>query len=719
MNSRVTRRASLPLVFALGTTFPAIAAETPQTTLEEIVVTAERREQSLQSVAIAVTALSGEDLEKKSVRDFTDLQYAAPALTVADSSLTKNVNIRGIGLNVVSPIVTSGVAIFRDGLFAPSTLFLNEPFYDIAGVEVLRGPQGTFVGQNSTGGAVLIRTADPELGATGGHVSLQLGNYDNVQLRGATNLPLTDTLAARFAFNMEERESFFENVGSPSVNPGKLDQKNARVSLLWAPSDSLEIVWKNDFNTTSTDGFAQRPIPGTTFAPLAHPDEYTLNFDRQDSRNDERSVRTALQVNWEIFPGGPTLRSVSGYQYGDQKMVWDDDATSSTAQYTFWRILDRVLSQELNLISPDEGALKWVVGTYYMEQEANVHLTRFVPTQRTQLDSLTMKESYSLFGQVSYELANGLELQVGVRGSHDDINPASITVLTPGPTVASDVAFKDDNVTGKVAVNWKLNDWHFVYAFVADGYKSGGANANRTEFKPEKVRDYELGWKATLLDGRIRTQINGFYMDYDNFQSSIFDPVTARSAIGNAGASTIQGVEAQLQAAFGGLRIDASVAYVDSDIGEIRMIDTRALPGGSAAGLGVQCPAGVPSNPPTCFDYTPYYVNLNGRQNPFSPEWTYNLGVEYSFLVGAGELTPRVDYAHTDAQWATLFARAGFDYLQARDVINVQLTYAHGDWRTQAYVTNLTDETFWTGVNGNNYYLNAPRQFGVRIVRSF
>ncbi|WP_348240227.1 hypothetical protein, partial [Salmonella enterica] len=83
--------------------------------------------------------------------------------------------------------------------------------------------------------------------------------------------------------------------------------------------------------------------------------------------------------------------------------------------------------------------------------------------------------------------------------------------------------------------------------------------------------------------------------------------------------------------------------------------------------------------------------------------------VEYSFLVGAGELTPRVDYAHTDAQWATLFARAGFDYLQARDVINVQLTYAHGDWRTQAYVTNLTDETFWTGVNGNNYYLNAPR----------
>jgi iron complex outermembrane recepter protein len=251
----------LAICAALGESFlgAAHAAETatPEASsdsLQEVVITAERRTQNIQTTSIAMTALSAEDVANKGVRDQTDLQFAAPSLSMTQVGFTENVNIRGIGINLQSPVVVSGVALYRDGLFYPGNIMADEPYYDVADVEILRGPQGTFVGQNSTGGAILVTSRNPTLDGTHADVEAQTGNYQEVQVRGAVNVPLSETWGARVAFNHESRNSFFDNVQNRLVQPGKVDQTNMRLSLMFAPNDSFTALWKSEYNTNSTDG---------------------------------------------------------------------------------------------------------------------------------------------------------------------------------------------------------------------------------------------------------------------------------------------------------------------------------------------------------------------------------------------------------------------------------------------------------------------------------
>lgn len=165
---------------------------------DEIVVTAEKRSTTVMRTNIAVAALSGDDLKQHEIRDVKALQNFVPGLSVSDTGLVSQLNIRGIGLGITDPGVYSGVAIYRDNLFQ-GPIVANEPFYDIGSVQVLRGPQGTFVGNNSTGGALFVKTADPKLGDASGYASLTGGNYNRIAFEGAVNIPVSDTLAVRIA----------------------------------------------------------------------------------------------------------------------------------------------------------------------------------------------------------------------------------------------------------------------------------------------------------------------------------------------------------------------------------------------------------------------------------------------------------------------------------------------------------------------------------------
>lgn len=186
------------------------------TTLGEVVVTAERRTTNLQTTAVAASVLSGEDLQNKGVSNIETLQFSVPSVTVQNSGQGNSFNIRGIGKTENNSSVGVGVITYRDGVAVFPAYLQNEPFFDIASLEVLRGPQGTFAGQNATGGAVFITERNPDFGGLGGYVSGQYGNYNDIRLQGAINLPLTETLAARLAFNSENRDSFFDVQGTPS-----------------------------------------------------------------------------------------------------------------------------------------------------------------------------------------------------------------------------------------------------------------------------------------------------------------------------------------------------------------------------------------------------------------------------------------------------------------------------------------------------------------------
>jgi len=713
--------------------------------LTEIVVTAQKREERLQTTPVTASVLGQGDLDAKQVDSLQDLQQVVPSLSVGETGSTSSINIRGIGLNISSPAVVMGVAVYRDGLFQPP-LIANEPLFDMAGVEVLRGPQGTFVGSNSTGGAIFYRTQDPQFTGLNGNVEVGYGNYDDISVQAAVNLPISDDLAARVAVNYENRDSFFTNAGDvPNLHgtgeafsrPGRINQGNVRVGFKWAPNANLTVLAKVALSRNDTGGLAHVMSPANPYYD-GRPLKYELTYNVPYTQFIEKGNRDSLQIDYE-FDNGITIRSISGYTDIRLDYIEDMDSSSSPGggglppadRVAALQVHEYMASQEFNILSPAGERFDWVVGAFYFYNWARVAITidQPPPAPGVLLDAPGVKESLAGFAQVGYYIVpDQLQLQVGGRYTSNhahNTGTLTLTGLAPFPIVQDQTAKQSDaDWTGKVSLNWTISPSHYAYAFASKGYKAGGINGPGTPtFKPETVYDYEVGLKSTLFDGHVRTQINGFYMDYSNLQLSSYivpEPGSAflgGSGVTNAAGSTIWGFEAQAQARFGGLGLDASLSHVESELGRTAYVNPNLLPGGGLVPLGPQCTAGV--SPPACFDYGPYTADLTGRPNPYSPEWTVNGGIEYSFDLAGGELTPRFDVTYIGDQWQTIQGLAA-DLIPAHTLMNVSLTYTSGDWRAQGYVTNLTDEIYIVGqTQGPSYYLGRPRQFGVRVSRSF
>jgi iron complex outermembrane receptor protein len=215
------------------------AADNNTSVLEEIIVTAERRRTNLQTTPIAATVLTGETLANSGVTNVDQLQFISPGATVNNFGQGIDFNIRGIGKAEHNTQTTTGVITYRDGVATFPGYFTAEPYYDIARVEILRGPQGTFVGQNATGGAVFVTSQDPIInGGTRGYLAGQIGNYDDYGVQGAVNLPVNDTFAARVAFNGEARDSYYDITG-PYTGDDGLKLGSFRLGMLWQPSELL------------------------------------------------------------------------------------------------------------------------------------------------------------------------------------------------------------------------------------------------------------------------------------------------------------------------------------------------------------------------------------------------------------------------------------------------------------------------------------------------
>ena len=303
-----------------------------------------------------------------------------------------------------------------------------------------RGPQGTFAGANSTGGAVFVTSNSPNLDKVGGTMEVWGGDYNDLGARGAVNMPLTDKLAVRVAVNIERRDSFYKIVGGGLTPtgitfnaPGKLDEKDARVSFLWEPTEDLSIFLKLAGGEKSTDGYAARPIPGTVGAPFAPADLRTLNYDTPE-RNDEQANRNMLEVKY-VLPDGITLRSVSGYQSNLVKNVYDSDATANPAIASVedQDVRERPFTQEINIISPTGNRLSWIGGFYYWYDRINVglHLTNAGVPGGLAIDGtiITNKKSVAGFARVLYQLTDQLKVEVGGRYTEDTVNMAARPLL--------------------------------------------------------------------------------------------------------------------------------------------------------------------------------------------------------------------------------------------------------------------------------------------------
>ncbi|HWT51132.1 MAG TPA: TonB-dependent receptor [Caulobacter sp.] len=696
------------------------------TALGEIVVTAQRRTENLQKVPTAASALDTEALKANAVVRINDLQNATPALSITDAGITSAINIRGIGLASNSPNVTAGVATYVDGLFQPPIVQANS-FYDLSSVEVLRGPQGTLVGSNSTGGAIFINSRNPDLSATGGYAEGSLGNRGNVGLEGALNLPVSSTLAVRGAGFYRGHDSYFTDVGPYHNKASKLDEKGGRLGVLWQPGDFRALL-KVQVNDRDTGGYAYRPIAGTEFGGYRVGDIYTLSFDTPVAMR-EKAFITSLELRQE-FANGVVLRSLSGYQSKSIKGVNDIDASQAPVSAggdirEDYYARERQYSQEINLISPTGEALEWILGGYVQRNEIKVRIHQLQAGFPTDITPDNARTTLGVFAQGSYRITPDVQLQLGGRYSHykaDGVGDVRIGAGVPGfPTTGLPVsnlagAHQDGRVTGKAAINWTIDSDHLLYAFVARGYKPGGFNAVTSEFRPEMVWNYEIGWKASLLDRHVRTQVSAFYNDYSDFQFEVVEPSTGFNGVENISKGKIKGFEAQLQSRFGGFSFDANVAYVHSKLAGLTFVNTRLIPSGT---LGPQCPAGAPSSPPVCFDYAPAITTTSGGPNLYSPKWTYGASAAYAFHLGEATLTPRVNYAYVGPRFTYLAYSPISDRIAGHGLLSALLTFRTGQFHVEAYGSNLTGGRYVSGQFGLREFYGAPREYGLRTGLTF
>ncbi|MEN9717454.1 MAG: hypothetical protein RIQ99_332 [Pseudomonadota bacterium] len=704
----------------------------------EIVVTAQRRRENVQNVSIAVTALSGDALAEKRVMRALDLQTAAPGLTISRSGITDSFNIRGIGLASGSPQVTNGVATYIDGVFQPP-IVSNGQFYDMAGAEVLRGPQGTLSGANSTGGAVYLTTQRPQLGKVAGYATANYGNYDNVGFNGAVNIPLGDNFAVRASGLINNHGPWFKDVGPANNRPERLDETDGRVQALFK-SGGFQANLKVEFVRRQTGGYALQPIAttaannpyvaGRTNLP------WTVSYDSPVA-NHERAFAAVLEMKYEL-DGGVTLRSVSAYQNKRLSSLNESDATSLNKGNSALNqaasannVRERVYSEELNIISPDSGPIKYVLGGYAQRNKIDLHNWSSTNGAFTTLPQpVTEKTLLGVFGQLTYQLNDQLSVDAGLRYSHFHVDGSSAVyraaagstlaqVLLSPPTGATVLVpqtgtEQDGRMTGKLALNYKPDANNLFYVFASRGYKNGGINPPGGTFQPETVWDYEAGWKSTMLDGHLRTQLGAFYMKYNNFQMDVVNPLSGQSGVVTLANSTIKGFEASFQAKVDGFSLDGGLSFVDSSVSALRLINKWSIPAGVTL---PQCAAGV-ANGATCYNYT--YATSEGGPNLYSPKWTGNVSAAYRLETANGmSITPRVGYAFIGAQWAYPTYQATTDRIPSRGLLQASVTVERDGLKVEAYGTNLANKFYVAGQNGKNELYGAPREYGVRVTTRF
>lgn len=743
MMNRALRLSASALAFtwsgaAIAQTVPAPVGS-PQTTdtasdsSQDIIVTALRRADKLSQTPIAASVLSGTDLANKGVVNVDALQFAMPSVVVNNFGQGLEFNVRGIGKAEHNTQTTTGVITYRDGVPTFPGYFQEEPYYDIANVQVLRGPQGTVVGQNATGGAVFVNTNDPIVGGgTHGYFNANYGNYNDLGGQGAINIPVSDTFAARVAFYGERRDGFYNITGPAGApytgNNGQLREIAGRVSFLWKPSANLTILSKTDIDHIDMGGYPASPFTSR----LAGRDLFDISANSPQAARDE-FVRSVLKIDY-AFDSGIKLRSITGFQSGNTNYTADLDGTAATTNSAttknstfFDSVNERQVSQEFNIISPDNQRFTWLLGAFGLWNDYTFRQPyQFVidapaagqplgtVAGQYKLQGTNPERSLAVFGQAGFKITPKLTIELGGRytasqsTNHVDINQN-------GLQLRADEKVSSDNFSYKASLGWAIDSNNYLYGFVATGFRPGGLNVPvgfgfaTPAFGPEKVRSYEAGWKANFLDGKIHTTLDGFYNDYTGFQVIVGYPTLPIFGleINVPNTTRIYGFEADADIKLGHLSLDAGLNVLHSELGQFYATDTRVQ-----LSFTPCAPATGPASA-TC-------INLKGREQTYAPNFTFNAGASYRIDLGADTLTPRINYGHIAAQWATLFENpAQGDRLGERNILAAQLAWQHKSLTVTGYATNLTNQHYVAALQSGLDFAGPPRQYGVKVLKTF
>ncbi|MDB5434965.1 MAG: TonB-dependent receptor [Phenylobacterium sp.] len=601
-----------------------LAATTAQaaepSTVGELVVTAQKRAENLQDVPIAITALSGQQLKDLHVTNILDLNGLSPSLSIKtdDNAANPKIFIRGVGLNDFNPNTATPVGIYVDGVYIGSPLAQMGQFFDVDRIEVLRGPQGTLYGRNTTGGAINVVTRRPTQSFTG-DASVEYGNFNTVNVEGGVGGPLIkDVLAFRLAGAGTWDDGFMLNrlTGDHGNNQ---DRWSLRGSLLFTPTPNLDVltevrygqsgggsIWAYNRSlvpqtaaATGPDGFC---APGfytsgqcTNVAGYANTSSNLNQGDYHLQGKDKvRTFGAAVTANWRL--GDVSLVSVTGYDSAHRNDVEDTDAAPTDIITADYLARQSVLSEELRLQSEGEGPAKWVVGVYgsydYLWNHSYYDILRMfrdpTPENPSGADIANsigifgwpykqVTTSYAVFGQVDYKLTSRLTGTLGLRYSADRKKFEYTSNAENGAFVffTVDETKTFGSLSGKVGLQYQISDTANVYATYNRGYKSGGFFGGQATdpalvapYRDEKVNAYEAGAKSEWFDHRLRANVSAFYYDYKDLQ--VYDLVLVgaitEQIFTNASNAKMYGFEAELTAApVEGLTLQFSAATLHAN----------------------------------------------------------------------------------------------------------------------------------------------------------
>ena len=726
----------LGLPLALGLALPGVASA--QATLriprlKEVLVTAERVRTSEQKTPISMQVLSQSALLTKGIVDVQSLANANASLSLDTGNGAGFIVMRGVtggqgfgGAGLIAP----SVPISFDGFYYDTNFIFNDAIYDVSRIEVLRGPQGTLFGRNSTGGLIHVVTNDP--GKTfGGYGQLTFGNYDRVDAQGALNLPISDKLQMRIAF-FSAQHSGYHSLSAGFGQADDRDAKSGRLKVAYEPTRHIKALFS--FQLTHVGGAG----PTDNVVVLPHnaadfPTHVAIPLSTLDTRVYTLALPNAVDITdkltqWRFvddgLPFGMTLTYLGGYDRLNRTSMTPTvgiDAIAYGASPTI--VLNGSLNpatqnDEIRLASAPNRQITWQGGIYYFRADIGNNYSNFADAGTPTAPPFVVfqyndtQRSIAGYGQADWHLGP-TSFSAGLRYTRDHI--ARTDLQSPGDGIfPAKQGIQDSEWTWHLGESWNITPHNMVYATFNTGYSVGGFNLNVPcnctggpllpstiePYSPSFVKTYEIGSKNKFLDDRVLVNADAFYTRFTDQQ------LQASNAGGvytlNAKASNIYGVEGQF-AAIGGLgRFDLNATWLHARFNHQYL--TNAI--GQTFDIG-------------------------GNQLILSPEISLTASVEHTFLFERGTLTPRVDTKFQTGQYFDFYNVAD-SYQPAHDITDVHLIYAPnvGRWHLDLWVRNvqntvaIADESEsysppLTLPGTYNVGFQPPRTFGVTIMDRF
>jgi len=735
-----------PLAAALVLATYGAGAMAQPGVLEEVIVTAQKRSESLQDVPVAVNAFSAETIQEAGINNANDLAIMTPSLNanVNTSPFTTRLTIRGIGTAQSDPALEPSVGLFVDGVFMSRSGLGTSDLTDIERIEVLQGPQGTLYGKNANAGAISIITKRPNLEEFEGYVEASVGDYSMGKLTAAATGPLGDTVAYRLSGNIHQRDGYYDNGGVGIDDSNDVDDWNLQGKLLWEPTDRLSMLLSAahvDRDTTccgadSTQGDAvQQELINQGLSPDKNdPYDYKVATSYQDAFTMESDV-ASLHIEYEM--DGASVTSITAWNDYDYTTSYDTDRS----QLDVLIVHDEhskgdSFSQELRLDTSLGDNLDYMLGAFYYEQTTHrgdgspvvffgedfitIADQQDLPLPFPTIGSVAQpgdylfyknswdNETLALFGQATWHIGERWHVTGGLRWTDEERKAELFSESFSTAPLAAVFKFLDtistpidasldrssDNVDWLARLAYDVGDNSMVYASASTGTKSGNFNGvngtpEEREFDDEDTTSYELGVKSTLLDSTLRINAAAFYTEVDDYQFQALAPAGIGTLVSNDGEVEVSGVDIQVDAVpLPNLTLTAGLLYMN----KYEVTD------------GVN----------------------KGRELPWTADYSGNLGATLVFPLADGAIYLRGDYIYMDDHAIRIADSLEEWDIDDRELLNLKVGWRNDNWNISVWGKNLTDDEYAAQTSASflltgavQYFLAPPRTYGATLRYDF